>query len=106
MTTSESDKAPKQLLYAKVGVTEGWERIIVWRNGKVAADTRGQWYEVDVLGCWGTRVCVDDHGQIMYDDDGMHRLEKVYGYFELKWREEPKPLADVYAEMAKALGVF
>lgn len=109
MTTSTdtpaSDKPP---LYAKVGVTPGWERIEVWRNGKIAFDANspGQWHEVDVLGCWGLRVATertsDGRYVAMSDDDGCLRFEKVYGNFELKWRCA-ESAEDVYAAMARAI---
>lgn len=103
--TPASDKPP---LYAKVGVTPGWERIQVWRDGKIAhdADSPGQWHEVDVLGCWALRVATERvpyGGYVpMSDDDGCLRFEKVYGHFELRWRCE-EAAEDIYAQMARAI---
>jgi len=91
MSTAPSErKAP---LYANVDQkipADFAELMVIYKGTQSHLNI---WLEVDVLGCWGVRVMRDDYGNIMHDDDGCMKQEKVYGKFELKYVE---PQQNVY----------
>ena len=80
----------KPILYARAGVTEGFERMNVMEQAK-----DGSWFklsgvqECDVLGCWVMVECLDhEMGRPMTDNDGNVLYVKEYGTFKIEMIED------------------
>jgi hypothetical protein len=88
-------EAPKPILYAKVGETPDWHKIVVLelRGGKETELHDVQ--EVDVMGCWCIRIARDDKGQPMTDGENLLTY-KSYGFYRLEEREPVLPPEDGY----------